>query len=192
MKHLPLLLSMALAEAACSPAPDSAPTAPAPPAVSVPAEAPVDKVPGFRTHRFGDDLASFPPLVLVHQSTPDLGTYARPKGQEDLLFAKTKLSGINYTFYQGKLSGVTLLVNTPTALQHLSAAAVARYGPPNQQFEDLPAWVGARVQAAFGRPGASSGRQDTAYLQLLDKATLSKILADRQRAQDAGAPGSAQ
>ena len=185
MKNTLFLLSLVLSCAACSPSNEPTQAAPINSMVASTTETLlVDKAQGFRKHKFGDNFSTFPPLVLVHQSTPDLLTYALKKGQEDLHFGKAKLSRITYTFYQHKFYGVTLFTTTPTALQQLTTEATTLYGPPSQQFEDLPAWPGKKVQDTFARPGFGTGvKQDTAYLQLLDKATLNTMLATGKRPQ---------
>lgn len=162
------VLAFSLLLTACSPGSEPTQQAPAA-AVEAPVAArpePVDTVRGFGRHHFGDDLRSFPPLALVHQSRPDLATYQAPAEDGQLRFGLVALTKVLYTFYQNKLYGISLYAAGPEGLRQLTAEATSRYGSPSQVLEGLAAWGGGQqVQADMGHSQLNEGQEY--YLKLM-------------------------
>jgi hypothetical protein len=113
-----LLPGTLLTLAACTGSPvTESPSSPSTPPASAtvpaaPSLARIDQKDGFRTHRFGDALATFPGLQPSPYSTavlPGVREYELPVAQEQLHVGDTKLQQLHYTFYHGRFYQVSLV-----------------------------------------------------------------------------------
>jgi hypothetical protein len=183
MKNICFLAALTLGCVACSSESKQVETAQAPAdvknsAVSQSVDA-IDEKNGFRSHHFGDDLATFPGLIpIVSYGSTDIKQYRTPK--ENLQVGDAKLSTITYSFYKDRFYSVLVHANKRdnAAFDKLTAAATSLYGK-GKEFSsgNGTGWYGEKVNGSVSIEDSSGYK--VPQLHLTSKVIEKQIEADK-------------
>lgn len=139
---------------------------------------PVDAYYGFRNFKLGSDISAHPELEkLVDVDGATKQIYQLPN--EVLKVGQADLERIQYTYYDGKLQSVLIVVDGGTNRHFLLEAFKTKYGKPSFSTEDYDysdkhLWQGSKAVIMFG----AANSEDKSNILIMSEILRAKEKAD--------------